>query len=148
MLPACVQWWDSLAVYQCHLFLSLQLENVEPLGVVTFLMLFPIIFRKVFRSLGKIIYIYIKIPCIMHLHDVVKYVYCFGIPFINSICIRALWKVSYIALMVPTLPGPKYSRFMDMFLFRIEFWLIISACHFKGIILTYCFISHSQGGFI
>lgn len=93
------------------------------------------------------IYIY-KMPCTIHLHDVVKYVYFFVIPFINSICIRTQWKVSYIAVMVSTLPGPKYSSFMDMLLFQIKFWLIISACHFKEIILTYCFISHSQGGFI
>lgn len=83
-------------------------------------MLFPIIFREVFKSLGKIICIK-KTPCIIHLHDVVKYVYCFDISFINSICIRTLCKESYIAVMVSTLPGSKYSRFMDMLLFQIEF---------------------------
>lgn len=53
----------------------------------------------------------------MHIYDVVKYVYCFEIPFINSICIGPLWKVSYTVVIVSTLPGPKYSRFMDMLFF-------------------------------
>lgn len=81
---------------------------------------FPIIFQNVFKSLGKNTSKNISV-LFFHLNDELKYVRCFDIPFINAIYRITLQKVFYFAVMVSTLPGPKHSSFMDMFLCQIEF---------------------------
>lgn len=131
----------------CYFFLPVLLENVESSGVLTIFMPFPIIFQNVFKSLGKITSKNIS-ALFFHLNDEEKYVHCFDILFINAIYRITLQKLSCFTIIVSTLPGPKHSSFMGMFFCQIEFWLIIFACHFKEIILTYCFTSCSQGGFI
>lgn len=60
-------------MHLCFFFLLLLHKNVESSGVLTFFMSFPIIFKKVFKFLGKIISKKFSV-IFPRLHDVIKYV--------------------------------------------------------------------------